>query len=243
MTHILYCCTQSSEIRHQQHISCGTGHGKDVCSLVHTAAEKHECITVWRRLTHCATAARIEEVKTVIQKNSPVSYHLCKHTCFPGESSVTSGPCLHEIYPPATRTASPSADPGAASWSSGSLCGRGYYCKASRHMEEHCVRIYLDAASALFKNINNKSPVYMHILFILMVKSSLIPSLFLETFVSAGLKTTCETLSSSCCSFLPVTNMHSYCSTITVSSVKSCNTDQAALLKQGYASASNTCAG
>lgn len=62
-------------------------------------------------------------------KTTALAHHLCKQPCFPEEFSVTSEPCFHVIYSPATQTASPLADPAAASWSSGSLCGHGCYCK------------------------------------------------------------------------------------------------------------------
>lgn len=65
-------------------------------------------------------------------------HHLCKHTCSPGELSAISAPCLREICLRANRTASPSAGPAAASWNSGSLCGREYYCKLWRaHTHRH----------------------------------------------------------------------------------------------------------
>lgn len=63
-------------------------------------------------------------------------HHLCKRPCFPGEFSVTSAPCRRAICPQASRTASPSAGPAAASWNSGSLCGREYCCELWRtHMD------------------------------------------------------------------------------------------------------------
>lgn len=57
-------------------------------------------------------------------------HHWCRRPCFPEELSGTSGPCLHAISSPANQTVSPSADPAASSGNSGSLSGRGCYCKA-----------------------------------------------------------------------------------------------------------------
>lgn len=58
MTHILYNSTQSSEIRHQHHISCGTEHGKDVCALVLSCVHSNRTMWVYHvlgRVTHCTT--------------------------------------------------------------------------------------------------------------------------------------------------------------------------------------------
>ena len=79
------------------------------------------------------------------------SHHLYKRPHFPGEFSVTSGPYLLVIYRPATQTASPSADPAASSWNSGSLCGHGYYCKA---LKKH---IHTVSESGLFLNLRSET--------------------------------------------------------------------------------------
>lgn len=58
-----------------------------------------------------------------------VSHRLCRQPCFPEELAVTSAACLRAVSFPANQTASPSADPAASSGNSGSLSGRGCYCK------------------------------------------------------------------------------------------------------------------
>lgn len=64
------------------------------------------------------------------------AHHLCTQPCFPAAHAVTSGPYHHDICHLATRTASPSADPAAASWNSGSLCGHGYCCRVETQWKQ-----------------------------------------------------------------------------------------------------------
>lgn len=89
-----------------------------------------------------------------------MSHHLCKQPCFPEEFFVTFGPYRRVICSLATRTASPSADPAGASWSSGTLCGHGYYCKALKNtvrIWQHCsLHKKLDKMMRMLK-IKNKN--------------------------------------------------------------------------------------
>lgn len=99
--------------------------------------EEHTFTTYRRNLTASSHAAGwggvTKAVTGDVRWDSLISHRLCRPLCFPGEPSVTSAPCPRVFSSPASRTASPSADPAASSGSSGSLSGRGCYCKREQN--------------------------------------------------------------------------------------------------------------
>lgn len=137
---------------------------------------------------------------------------------------MTFGPCLHEIYPPATRKVSLSADPGAASWSSGSLCGHGCYCKASRDTDKHNIKILPSSRLRLKYEYIIQTNVEItsdsEFVFVSRVENNILSYVVQTVYLSWQLP--------KC-----ILNVMQ-CTPITVSEVISCNTAQAVLLKQHY---------
>lgn len=118
------------QVEAHQHISCRAG-----CNLCVSQLSTWQCSS--QTVLRCSSAVLCSR-----------SYRWCKQPCSPGGFSEISEPCLRATCCPATGRASPSAAPAAASWSSGSSCGRGCCCKVPK---EHTSIQHEDTSTLAFK--------------------------------------------------------------------------------------------